>query len=158
MSAIASVSPAPSRSGPKGLLWLSAGFLLLAALVCAVHFAGWFLSARRCHCGGLMTACNTNLRNIATACAMYADEHGGQYPTGLSTLCPEYLKASPTCPVSGEAYAYSLPGAGTKVLPARFYVFCRGESHRLERVKPDHPAFDSQLGLDRGQRPRGFWD
>ena len=46
--------------------------------------------------GGL-TQCKSNLKNIGTALEMYSTDYEGKYPSGLSSLVPNYLKAIPDC-------------------------------------------------------------
>ena len=47
-----------------------------------------------------LSACQTNLRNIACAVEMYSTDWSGRYPANLALLTPDYLRAIPTCPAT----------------------------------------------------------
>jgi hypothetical protein len=156
MSGIGSIAvPSESRRS-AGLLCLSGLFLLAGGLCSGLQFAYWFMPVR-CRCGSMVSTCNSNLRNISTALEMYAEDHCGQFPCGLSSLNPTYLKAQATCPASGDTYGYWVGGGASKQNPLRYYVYCKGDSHQLHGVKADHPAYDSTTGLDRGELPKPVW-
>ncbi len=96
---------------------------------------------------GQLTACKSNLKNIGTACEMYATDNDGRYPMTLAQLVPDYLYSIPKCPTTGcDSYS------GTyQVSEARnaFAVCCLGTAHhRANRsVAPNFPAYVSVYGL-----------
>ena len=126
----------------------SAWFVLLAplALVALSPFC-----RPRCCIGGQLTACKSNLKNMATALEMYASDNDGEYPLDFAPmLAGNYLKAVPTCPASdANHYRYQRRGRG---LRCEFEMECIGTSHRKHyrdaAVDPtDYPRYDSAQGL-----------
>lgn len=101
---------------------------------------------------GKLTACKSNLRNLATALEMYAEEHKGHHPASLEALLSgNYLKYIPTCPAAGELtytdYKLVRTSAGEE-----FQLSCVGDHHRdAYRAFPDpsvnFPHYSSRLGL-----------
>ena len=138
-------SPQPRRVTPWwhwALLFLSVSWVLGAILV-----------PNFCHhgCGGPLTACKSNCKNLATALEMYASDNQGQYPPRLSWLIPgRYLNRIPTCPAEGrDTYSASYR---VTTRAGRFSFCCRGDNHRksyqgLDRDSRNFPAYDSDLGL-----------
>lgn len=95
------------------------------------------------------TACQSNLKNIATALFLYAETHEGSYPNELAELIPTYLKAVPSC-VSAEADTYSsgyqrIPAKGEQ--PDLFRLVCSGYHHEKADLGPNLPGYDSEQGL-----------
>ena len=59
----------------------------------------------RARAQGQVTACKSNLKNIATALEMYSTDYGGRFPTAIASggaLTPNYLRTLPTCPAAGS--------------------------------------------------------
>ena len=103
----------------------------------------------KAHAQGQLTACKSNLKNIATALEMWQSDHDGQCPENLSDVTAGpyggYLKTIPVCPAAREdtysdSYKRSADGKG-------FEICCRGEHHRLLGVPKNKPAFSSTSGL-----------
>lgn len=124
-----------------GLLW-TLGWRLglpaaLALLVVAALVVPNFIHP---HCGGQLTSCKSNLKNMATAMEMYADNHGGELPRHLADLTPHYLKIIPNCPsTQRDDYAYSRRGQS-------YTLACFGE-HQRYGVPLSYPRYSSQEGL-----------
>ena len=72
--------------------------IVVLSIMAAILLPGFF----RDRAGGMLTACKSNLKNIGTACAMYAADNKGQFPRSLWLLTPNYLKSIPTCPAAGR--------------------------------------------------------
>lgn len=90
-----------------------------------------------------LAACRSNLKNLATALDLYADDYHGHYPPDLRRLLPGYLKTLPTCPGAGkQTYRYELAAH-------RFSLTCVGENHAdaFGPGHPDYPRYDSEEGL-----------
>ncbi len=102
-----------------------------------------FLKARS---QGQFTACKSNLKNIATACEMYATDHKGLYPASLKQLTPDYLRVIPTCP-SANADTYSAHYQ-KKSKPDNFTVRCWGEHHKTLDVPKNYPLYTGERGLE----------
>lgn len=117
-------------------LHLGAGLVFTVALLAVV-------GPVRTGCGGMGTACRSNLKNVGTALAMYADDFGGRYPARLSQLVPNYLRTIPTCPSAGED-TYSAAFAST---PAAYTVVCAGRNHRAVDLPANYPQYTSESGL-----------
>ena len=103
----------------------------------------------KAHAQGQLTACKSNLKNIATALEMWQSDHDEQCPENLSDITSGpyggYLKTIPTCPAAREdtysaSYKRSADGKG-------FEVYCSGEHHRILGVPKDKPGYDSVRGL-----------
>ena len=94
---------------------------------------------------GQSTACKSNLKNVGTACEMYATDNAGRYPQSLDKLTPSYLKTIPTCPTAG-ANTYSDNYVGS-ALPDIFTVFCHGSFHGNVGMSPNYPQYNALNGL-----------
>jgi hypothetical protein len=92
---------------------------------------------------GQLTACKSNLHNIATALEMFASDQNGSYPASLAELIPNYLRMVPTCPASGtDTYSSTykqFPG------PVFFRVQCNGGAH--PGYPAGTPAYDGEQGF-----------
>lgn len=113
---------------------------------------GVFLSGHRPATQGQLTACKSNLKNIATALEMYASDNQGRYPDSLSRLTPEYLKKIPNCPAA-QSDAYSSSYVRQLYQPDlhlvdEFTVCCKGDHHSKAGTAHNHPVYTSQTGLE----------
>jgi hypothetical protein len=98
-----------------------------------------------------LTACKSNLKNLATSLEMYASDNAGRYPTALPRLLPRHLKVLPTCPsAQKDTYSESYTMVAT---PDNFSLCCRGHHHKKTRVKPDNPVYNGDLGLLEEREP-----
>ena len=92
-----------------------------------------------------LTACKSNLKNVATALEMYATDNGGKLPERLSQLTGNYyLKTIPSCPVS-RSDTYS--GSYEHAPPTSFTLYCQGHHHREASKDPNQPLFTSAKGI-----------
>lgn len=105
--------------------------ILVIAVLAAVLVPN-FIKARR---QGQLTACKSNLKNVATALEMYSTDAMGQYPERLDRLVPKYLKSIPGCPSEQPATAYVHEAS-------HFTLTCQGFSHGL--------LYSSRAGLGEG--------
>ena len=112
-----------------------------------------FLKARA---RGQLTACKSNLKNLATALEMYSSEHKGRYPERLDQLIPgKYLKQIPTWPsrtaVWGRKLAADHDYTYSVTQPDFFSMCCRGDHANAYRgfdADPHNfPRYNSQEGL-----------
>ena len=126
----------------------SAWFVLLAplALVALSPFC-----RPRCCIGGQLTACKSNLKNMATALEMYASDYAGEYPTSWAQMTAgHYLKSVPTCPAANlMTYSYRRTGTGKQ---AGFYLQCCGSHHAkaysaFPNSPHNFPRYSSETGL-----------
>ena len=93
---------------------------------------------------GQLTACKSNLKNVATSLEMYSCDNQGHYPANLTLLTPNYLRVIPQCPASGrETYSQGYRSATT---PDAYTVFCQGQSHG----QANFPQYNSFTGLQAG--------
>lgn len=98
---------------------------------------------------GWLTACMSNCKNIGTALAMYAEDHGGQVPQSLSELVPEYLKVIDACPASGVD-----PYTSTYTSPdGKAYSFHCTSDHQERGVPLGFPSYNSETEFDMGVSP-----
>lgn len=92
-----------------------------------------------------LTACKSNLKNIGTACEMYATDHKGRYPASLAQLSPAYLRSTPTCPAAArDTYSGSYQA---QAQPASYAFCCQGHFHQKAYQQANHPAYNSVRGL-----------
>ncbi len=96
-----------------------------------------------------MTACRSNLKNLATALEMYASDHGGRYPIHLDDLPGKYLKELPTCPAA-RSLTYTNYRAHSH--PDCFTVCCFGDNHAkayagFGRDSHNFPRYSAEQGL-----------
>ncbi len=99
----------------------------------------------RARAQGQLTACKSNLKNIATANEMWSTDNSGRYPTRLSQLTPEYLRTIPTCPDAGkDTYSEKFVSSQN---PDNFTVVCAGHNHGSAG---DFPQYDGMVGLIEG--------
>jgi hypothetical protein len=117
-------------------------------------FVLWLLVAPnfiRSRCGGSLTACKSNLKNIGTATEMYSTDYAGHYPRNLNMLTPNYLKTIPECP-AGRRVTYradfgpKAPG-NSSAFEDYYLVECTGTSHQGVSVPPDYPKYNAIEGL-----------
>ena len=107
---------------------------------------------------GSITPCKSNVRNLATALEMYASDNGGRYPTTWTKLTSgNYLKLIPTCPAAGtdtysSTYRYTTASRapnGKRIQGKDTFSFhCQGNNHSKNGTRPNHPAYDSEFGLE----------
>ena len=97
-----------------------------------------------------MTACKSNLKNIATACEMYATDVYAvdkveRYPLTLQALTPNYLKLIPRCPAAQkDTYSETYTRAQG---PPSYTLCCQGGHHESAGVKGNYPQYSSYTGL-----------
>jgi hypothetical protein len=102
---------------------------------------------------GRLTACKSNLKNLATAMEMYSTDWAGKYPpvdTGFQLITPNYLKTIPECSAAKEmTYIYVGPDHETNVLGYEDFYFlsCTGGQHSAAGVDGDFPAYTGIVGL-----------
>ncbi len=130
----------------------TAGWFFLVTALLAVAALAWVLMPRvkKDHFHGPLTACKSNLKNIATALEMYASDNAGNYPHSLDKLIePDYLKRIPTCPAAGKM-TYLDYQVSTE--PDSFSFSCCGDNHKgaytgFEADSTGFPKYHAELGL-----------
>lgn len=130
----------------------------------------------RTHCCGPLTSCKSNLKNIASACELYAVDHGG-YPDSLARLHPRYLETVPHCPSFDDGRSLLWPWQGQscqagrrwllgrtlavdgcwnwgrsnyilRSTPETFTITCAGLNHRESGISaPNYPQYFSTTGM-----------
>jgi len=132
-------------------------FLLALALLMTVIVTGVSLLVLprriRPRAQGMLTACKSNQKNLATALEMYASDFKGHYPARFDLLEGTYLKTIPTCP-SANFDTYSATYIVT-TSPDRFSFYCKGNYHKDALRDLDNsenlPSYHSDRGLYWGQ-------
>jgi prepilin-type N-terminal cleavage/methylation domain-containing protein len=94
---------------------------------------------------GQMTACISNLKNVATGLEMYSTDNNFRYPSTLSVLVPNYLKAVPSCPSAG-ADTYTA-GYASVSNPDTYTIVCSGNNHPGLGQDVNYPQYSSLSGL-----------
>ena len=107
----------------------------------------------RARAQGQATACKSNLKNIATACEMYAQDNSGRYPGSggalgaIYNLTPNYLKSVPTCPSTGASTSYVNGGFTIATSPDAYTLLCMGSNHTGAGYSANYPQYTSAQGL-----------
>ena len=86
-----------------------------------------------------LTACTSNIRNIAQSLELYKNENE-RYPKTLLHLVPRYLANVPSCPEAkkdtySESYEVSDEGLN-------FTVYCKGRNHQRLGLPADTPLYN----------------
>jgi len=85
----------------------------------------------RSRSSGAGSACQSNMKNIATALEMYAVDFSGDYPPSLDYLTISsgnygpYMRTMPKCPKTNYEYEYTFNSQ-----PDNFTLYCKGWAHR----------------------------
>ncbi|MBX3167109.1 MAG: hypothetical protein KF760_06845 [Candidatus Eremiobacteraeota bacterium] len=128
--------------------------LLIICAVVVILFVTLVPNFMKARARGQLTACKSNLKNLATALEMYAGDNQGNYPKELDKLIPRnYLRQIPTCPSRsawsrrpGHDYSYEVA-----TQPDSFSMTCRGDhAHAYRGFDADphgFPQYDSKEGL-----------
>jgi len=135
------------KKGKKGFTLIELMIVIAIIAILAAILVPNFLRARA---QGQLTACTSNLKNIGTALEMYSTDNSGRYPTALSKLVTDYLKAVPTCPSTGQdTYTNSYSQASA---PDAFTMYCKGTNHKGAGISnADYPQYTSAAGLITGR-------
>jgi len=102
---------------------------------------------------GQYTACITNVKNIGTACAMYATDNSSHYPTASAygstggPLCPSYIHNIPNCPSAGYATYAASNAYSAATNPDAYTICCIGSNHTMTGVTANFPQYNSAAGL-----------
>jgi len=135
----------------KGFTLIELMIVIAIIAILAAILVPNFVKARA---QGQLTACKSNLKNIGTACEMYAADHNGRYPAeqggngfeGGEIRSLGYMKVLPRCPLTpSDPYEYK-----SRSNPDYYYLQCSKGNHQQAGVsKTDitYPWFDSAIGL-----------
>jgi hypothetical protein len=94
---------------------------------------------------GMISSCQSNLKNLATACEMYKVDHAGAYPPSMTPLTPDYITTIPHCPAAKkDSYSSSYVLAKDK---KSFSMGCHGSYHKAGGLPKNFPAYDSKRGF-----------
>lgn len=133
-------------SSRKGFTLIELMIVIAIIAILAAILVPNFIRARA---QGQVTSCKSNLKNIGTACEMYATDNGGRYPKTLDDLKKEangqqpYMKSLPKCPSAGTmTYAYSYNSN-----PDVYTMYCSGSNHTAAGCDADYPKFTATMGL-----------
>lgn len=121
----------------------SAGMVGLAGAFTLPILVPNFIKARG---QGMLTACKSNQKNIATALEMYATDYSGAYPADLKPLVTgPYLRLIPTCPAAGkDTYSETYQ---VRSSPDSFSFYCSGHNHGT-LVPAGFPQYNAETGLN----------
>lgn len=128
---------------PARTSFLSPANLAILVFILSVLAAILVPNFMRARARGQITACKSNLKNIGTACEMFATDHKGLYPRKMAELMPAYLKKIPTCPGAGRDTYSGVYLQGEK----NYTVFCSGLNHANASSSQNYPQFTSLEGL-----------
>ncbi len=90
-----------------------------------------------------VTACQSNLKTIATSVEQYSADYQSRYPSSITILSPHYIKTLPTCPACSFGYSY----AHTTV-PDAYTVWCgTAQAHSMSSIPDGFPQYNSANGM-----------
>jgi len=95
---------------------------------------------------GRLSACETNLRNMASALEVYSTENDRHFPASLTNLTPTYIQSVPTCPSAGSGTPY-VQGFVSMSNPSAYTLTCKGSWHTDLGLPEDAPSFHYGTGL-----------
>lgn len=131
------------RRQSRGFTLIEIAIVMVIVAVLAMLILPSYVRARS---RGRLSACETNLRNVASALEVYSTENGKHFPTALTDLAPTYIQSVPTCPSAGNGTAY-IQGFTSKTNPSAYTLSCKGAWHRDLGLPEDAPAFHYGTGL-----------
>ncbi len=136
-------------SSRKGFTLIELMIVIAIIAILAAILVPNFIRARA---QGQVTSCKSNLKNIGTACEMYATDNAGRYPEKLDILTKEangqqpYMKAIPKCPSQGTSTPYTT-SYKSATNPDVYTVYCSGTNHSAAGCDADYPKFTATQGL-----------
>lgn len=131
-----------SRRSAAGFTLIELMIVIAIIAILAAVLVPNFIRARAM---GQLTACKSNLKNLATSLEAYSVDNGARYPTALVTLTPAYIKTLPICPTAGQqTYTASF---FSQVDPDTYLLRCEGTFHSSLAIPTDYPQYDSGRGL-----------
>ncbi|MGM9999197.1 MAG: type II secretion system protein [Candidatus Bruticola sp.] len=139
-------------SSRKGFTLIELMIVIAIIAILAAILVPNFIRARA---QGQVTSCKSNLKNIGTACEMYATDNGGRYPQDLNKLTVSaqgqqpYLKQIPKCPSTGTSDPYN--SYTSSMNPDVYTIFCQGSNHTAAGCEADYPKFTATQGLIENQ-------
>lgn len=129
---------------PRGFALIELMVVIVILTILMVMIMPQYVVARS---RGRLSACESNLRNLATAIEVYATEHNHQVPSSLDDLVPQFVAAIPRCPSAGTPDAYRDGYASVQVPEAAYTVSCSGAFHVDLGVPAGHPLYTYGVGL-----------
>ena len=136
-------------SSRKGFTLIELMIVIAIIAILAAILVPNFIRARA---QGQVTSCKSNLKNIGTACEMYATDNAGRYPADLNKLTTPangqqpYLKQVPKCPSQGTSAPYTA-SYKSAMNPDVYTVYCSGSNHTAAGCDADYPKFTATQGL-----------
>ncbi len=136
-------------SSRKGFTLIELMIVIAIIAILAAILVPNFIRARA---QGQVTSCKSNLKNIGTACEMYATDNGGRYPSDLNKLTTPangqqpYLKQVPKCPSQGTSSPYT-SSYESSMNPDVYTVYCSGSNHTAAGCDANYPKFTATQGL-----------
>ncbi len=140
-------------SSRKGFTLIELMIVIAIIAILAAILVPNFIRARA---QGQVTSCKSNLKNIGTACEMYATDNAGRYPTDLTKLLDKgtatqpYLKQIPKCPSEGSSAPYT-NSYERSTNPDVYTVYCSGSNHTAAGCEANYPKFTATQGLIENQ-------
>ncbi len=118
------------------------GFIVGTAAVGVPNFA-------KAKAQGQLTACKSNLKNIATALEMWSTDNSGEYPSSLAQVVPDYLRTIPLCPAAdADTYSQTYRLIKSKEYGYTYYeVYCQGHHHAKAGSEENYPRYNGVTGL-----------
>jgi len=128
----------PGTDPVKSFLIPAAGIFMFSLTVFWGCLLPNFIAARA---SGQLAACESNIKNLATALEMYATDNNGHYPPSLEYLTKNtdsepgtcYLKTLPLCPSSRLKYSY---GYIVNNNPDNFTLWCTVKNSHMYALLP----------------------
>lgn len=131
------------RRGGRGFTLIEIMIVLAIIAILTVILLPNFVRARS---QSRLTACTSNLKNLATACESYGVDNQTRYPTLLTQLTPTHIQSIPSCPSLGAGTSYR-NGFSSVSNPDAFTIVCAGDFHGELGLSVNYPQYQSATGL-----------
>jgi prepilin-type N-terminal cleavage/methylation domain-containing protein len=117
--------------------------IAIISILALVGIVNYSRSRARAH----YQACIVNVKNLGTACEMWARDHDNHYNVNLASLTPNYMKIIPTCPAVGATTYNAAGGFASASNPDAYTITCAGTNHRAMTTNLNFPQYTSAGGL-----------
>jgi len=130
--------------------WIFLITVLLTVVALCMILVPNFVKVMKARTRSKLHACQSNVKNIATALEAYATDNAGHCPQSLDKLADgKLMHALPTCPAAGKMTYLDYQVSTT---PDSFSFSCCGDNHKpaytgFEVDSTGFPKYQAELGL-----------
>ena len=140
------------RNRKKGFTLIELMIVIAIIAILAAILIPNFIRARS---QSQLAACESNMKNVATALEMYSTDNNGIYPTGTGTVLPtgtnwsNYMRTNPSCPTNSSQYLYRTTGPSSST-PTNYSIQQNPAAtavHAAVNIAAGYPLYNSAGGL-----------